>query len=81
LSDIGSTSQIFPLAPRLISPDASSRPDRAKRLSLGETAAALIATSGEQAFLFLAPPLVISETELDRVFDALHHGLTAADQE
>lgn len=44
-------------------------------------AGALIATSGEQTSLFLAPPLVISETELDRVFDALHHGLTVADQE
>ena len=31
--------------------------------------------------LFLAPPLVISESELDQVFDALHHGLTAADHE
>lgn len=40
-----------------------------------------IATSGEQTSLFLAPPLVISETELDQVFDALHHGLTVADQE
>jgi len=31
--------------------------------------------------LFIAPPLVISETELDKVFDALHHGLTSADRE
>jgi 4-aminobutyrate aminotransferase-like enzyme len=44
-------------------------------------AGALIATSGEQTSLFIAPPLVISETELDRVFDALHHGLTVSDQE
>lgn len=44
-------------------------------------AGALIATSGEQTSLFIAPPLVISETELDRVFEALHHGLTVADQE
>jgi 4-aminobutyrate aminotransferase-like enzyme len=44
-------------------------------------AGVLIATSGEQTSLFLAPPLVISETELDQVFDALHHGLMAADQE
>lgn len=44
-------------------------------------AGALIATSGEQTSLFLAPPLVITEAELDRVFDALHHGLTVADQE
>jgi 4-aminobutyrate aminotransferase-like enzyme len=44
-------------------------------------AGVLIATSGEQTSLFLAPPLVISGTELDQVFDALHHGLTVADQE
>ncbi len=44
-------------------------------------AGVLIATSGEQTSLFRAPPLVILETELDQVFDALHHGLTAADQE
>jgi 4-aminobutyrate aminotransferase-like enzyme len=44
-------------------------------------AGVLIATSGEQTSLFIAPPLVISETELGQVFDALHHGLTLADQE
>jgi 4-aminobutyrate aminotransferase-like enzyme len=44
-------------------------------------AGVLIATSGEQTSLFLAPPLVISETELGQVFDALHHGLAVADQE
>src|SRR5262249_1856674 len=44
-------------------------------------AGVLIATSGEQTSLFLAPPLVISEAEPDQVFDALHPGLTAADQE
>jgi hypothetical protein len=31
--------------------------------------------------LVLPPPLVMSETELDQIFDALHHGLTGADQE
>jgi 4-aminobutyrate aminotransferase-like enzyme len=44
-------------------------------------AGALIATGGEQTSLFLAPPLVISATELDLVFDALHHGLEPADTE
>ena len=44
-------------------------------------AGAVIATSSEQTSLFIAPPLVISEAELDQVFDALHHGLTVADQE
>jgi 4-aminobutyrate aminotransferase-like enzyme len=44
-------------------------------------AGALIATSGEQTSLFLAPPLVISDAELASVFDALHHGLELADAE
>jgi 4-aminobutyrate aminotransferase-like enzyme len=44
-------------------------------------AGALIATSGEQTSLFLAPPLIISDTELGLVFDALHHGLELADAE
>jgi 4-aminobutyrate aminotransferase-like enzyme len=44
-------------------------------------AGALIATSGEQTSLFLAPPLVISDTELGLIFDALHHGLELADTE
>ena len=44
-------------------------------------AGALIATSGEQTSLFLAPPLVISDAELARIFDALHHGLELADAE
>ncbi len=44
-------------------------------------AGVLIATSGEQTSLFLAPPLVISEPELDQIFGALHHGLELADQE
>jgi 4-aminobutyrate aminotransferase-like enzyme len=42
-------------------------------------AGALIATSGEQTSLFLAPPLVISDAELAQIFDALHHGLELAD--
>jgi 4-aminobutyrate aminotransferase-like enzyme len=44
-------------------------------------AGALIATSGEQTSLFLAPPLIISDTELSLIFDALHHGLELADTE
>jgi len=44
-------------------------------------AGVLIATSGEQTSLFLAPPLVISDAELRQVFDALHHGLELADAE
>jgi 4-aminobutyrate aminotransferase-like enzyme len=44
-------------------------------------AGALIATSGEQTSLFLAPPLVISDQELGQIFDALHYGLELADAE
>jgi 4-aminobutyrate aminotransferase-like enzyme len=44
-------------------------------------AGALIATSGEQTSLFLAPPLVVTDAELGQVFDALHHGLELADKE
>lgn len=41
----------------------------------------LIATSGEQTSLFIAPPLIVTEEELEKVFDALHHGLELADEE
>ncbi len=44
-------------------------------------AGVLIATSGEQTSLFLAPPLIVSEDELGKIFEALHHGLELADQE
>jgi len=44
-------------------------------------AGALIATSGEQTSLFLAPPLIVSESELDVVFEALDAGLEVADHE
>jgi 4-aminobutyrate aminotransferase-like enzyme len=42
---------------------------------------ALIATSGEQTSLFIAPPLVVTEAELERIYEALHHGLDLADKE
>lgn len=41
---------------------------------------ALIATSGEQTSLFIAPPLIVSEAELTQIFEALHHGLELADE-
>lgn len=44
-------------------------------------AGALIGTSGEQTSLFLAPPFVISEAELNALLDALDQGLEVADQE
>lgn len=44
-------------------------------------AGALIGTSGEQTSLFLAPPLIIGDDELERLLDALDHGLAVADAE
>jgi len=44
-------------------------------------AGALIATSGEQTSLFLSPPLIVTEAELDKIVDALHDGLEVADRE
>jgi 4-aminobutyrate aminotransferase-like enzyme len=44
-------------------------------------AGALIATSGEQTSLFLAPPLIATEAELNQIFSALHDGLEVADRE
>jgi 4-aminobutyrate aminotransferase-like enzyme len=44
-------------------------------------AGALIATSGEQTSLFLAPPLIVTAAELNKIVDALHEGLHVADQE
>ena len=43
-------------------------------------AGAVIGTSGEQASLFLAPPLVISDDESEQLLDALDHGLEVADE-
>lgn len=40
---------------------------------------ALIGTSGERASLFLAPPLNISEDDLNVLFEALDQGLSVAD--
>jgi 4-aminobutyrate aminotransferase-like enzyme len=42
---------------------------------------ALITTSGEQTSLFVAPPLVVSEDEIAKIFAALDHGLELADAE
>ena len=44
-------------------------------------AGALIATSGEQTSLFLAPPLISEEEDLARIVAALDHGLELADAE
>jgi 4-aminobutyrate aminotransferase-like enzyme len=44
-------------------------------------AGALIGTSGEQTSLFLAPALLIPEDQLERLLNALDHGLELADTE
>ncbi|MQA74352.1 MAG: aminotransferase class III-fold pyridoxal phosphate-dependent enzyme [Solirubrobacterales bacterium] len=44
-------------------------------------AGAMIATSGEQTSLFIAPPLIVEEGELMRVLEGLDHGLALADAE
>ena len=43
-------------------------------------AGALIGTSGEETSLFLAPPLIIEDDELQRLVEALDDGLFAADR-
>jgi 4-aminobutyrate aminotransferase-like enzyme len=43
-------------------------------------AGALIATSGEQTSLFLAPPLIVSDEELESTLVALDYGLELADE-
>ena len=44
-------------------------------------AGAVIATSGEPSSLFLAPPLIISDSQLDLLLTALDIGLTVSDEE
>lgn len=44
-------------------------------------AGAMIATSGEQTSLYIAPALVISDSELDELLTALDYGLDAADEQ
>jgi 4-aminobutyrate aminotransferase-like enzyme len=44
-------------------------------------AGVMIATSGEQTSIFIAPPLIVEEDELKRILAALDHGLALADAE
>ena len=44
-------------------------------------AGAMIATSGEQTSLFIAPPLIVEREQLDTLVQALDHGLELADAE
>jgi adenosylmethionine-8-amino-7-oxononanoate aminotransferase len=44
-------------------------------------AGAMIATSGEQTSLFIAPPLIVEWRELTTILEARDHGLELADAE
>ncbi len=44
-------------------------------------AGVLVATSGEQTSLFIAPALSIDEAELETILAAVDHGLDVADRE
>jgi 4-aminobutyrate aminotransferase-like enzyme len=44
-------------------------------------AGAVIGTSGEETSLFLCPPMVTSDQEIDELLQALDHGLELADAE
>ena len=61
--------------------DTTEIPIASRVASRSLEAGAVIGTSGEQTSLFLAPPLVISEHEAERLLDALDHGLDVADRE
>lgn len=39
----------------------------------------LIATSAEETSLFIAPPLIVGDSEIDTILNALNHALAAAD--
>ena len=43
-------------------------------------AGVLVATSGEQTSLFVAPPLIVGQEDLMRILVALDHGLRLADE-
>jgi 4-aminobutyrate aminotransferase-like enzyme len=43
-------------------------------------AGVLVATSGEQTSLFIAPPLIVEEEQLESILSAVDHGLDLADQ-
>lgn len=60
----------------------TDEPPIASRVALRALdAGALIGTSGEQTSLFLAPALIIPETDLEQLLDALDQGLKVADEE
>jgi 4-aminobutyrate aminotransferase-like enzyme len=61
--------------------DTMENPIASRVAARAMEAGAVIGTSGEQTSLFLAPPLIISEQDAERLLAALDHGLELADQE
>jgi 4-aminobutyrate aminotransferase-like enzyme len=61
--------------------DTWDSPIATRVADLAVEAGVLLGTSGERDSLFLAPPLIISDAELDAIFVALDHGLELADAE
>ena len=61
--------------------DVPDAPIAARVAASALEAGALIGTSGEQTSLFLAPPLIIEESDVVRLLEALDHGLEVADAE
>jgi 4-aminobutyrate aminotransferase-like enzyme len=61
--------------------DTMDNPIASRVAARAMEAGAVIGTSGEQTSLFLAPPLIISEQDAERLLEALDHGLELADQE
>jgi 4-aminobutyrate aminotransferase-like enzyme len=59
----------------------SSEPTPADRmLAAAFDAGVLIAANGEEASLFIAPPLIVSDGELDTILAALDRALTVGDK-
>jgi 4-aminobutyrate aminotransferase-like enzyme len=59
----------------------TSEPTPADRIvSAALEAGVLIATSAEETSLFIAPPLIVSDEELDTILEVLDRALTVADQ-
>jgi 4-aminobutyrate aminotransferase-like enzyme len=61
--------------------DTAENPIASRVAARAMEAGAVIGTSGEQTSLFLAPPLIISEQDAERLLAALDHGLELADRE
>ena len=61
--------------------DTAEDPIATRVAARAAEAGALIGTSGERTSLFLAPPLIISDEDLEQLLDALDQGLAVADSD